>query len=101
MELKAGARLASVTCDTQVVVVKAPSGDLDVRCGGEPMVPLGEDATRKDLGADDSEGTLAGKRYTNDDGSIELLCTKAGAGSLRVDGQRLSLKDAKPLPSSD
>ena len=101
MELKAGARLASITCDTQVVVVKAPSGDVDVRCGGESMVPLGEESARKDLAADEAEGTLAGKRYTNEDGSIELLCTKAGAGSISVDGQRVSLKDAKPLPSSD
>ena len=101
MELKAGTRLASITCDTQVVVVKAPGGDVDVRCGGESMVPLGEESARKDLDADEAEGTLAGKRYTNDDASIELLCTKAGQGALSVDGQRLSLKDAKPLPSSD
>ena len=101
MELKPGLRLQSVTCDTQVVVVKAPPGDVDVRCGGSPMVPHGEDAPRQELGGDDAEGTAPGKRYTNGDGAIELLCTKAGAGSLRVDGEPLTLKDAKPLPSSD
>ena len=101
MELKAGTRLQSVTCDTQVAVVKAPAGDVDVCCGGEPMVPLGDEAGRKDPDAAHSDGTLVGKRYTNDDGSLELLCTKAGAGSLSADGAALSLKDAKPLPSSD
>jgi hypothetical protein len=101
MELKAGTRLQSVTCDTQVAVIKAPNGDLDVRCGGEPMAPHGDTSARKELAADEAEGTAAGKRYTNADGSLELLCTKAGAGSLRVDGERLALKDAKPLPSSD
>jgi hypothetical protein len=30
-----------------------------------------------------------------------LLCTKAGAGSLALDGRALGLKEAKPLPSSD
>ena len=101
MELKVGARLQSVTCDGQVVVVKAPAGELDLRCGGEPMVALGEEAPRREIAADQAEGTTPGKRYTNDDGSIELLCTKAGAGSLAVDGAPLTLKDAKPLPSSD
>ena len=32
---------------------------------------------------------------------LELLCTKAGAGSLTLDGAPLGLKSAKPLPSSD
>ncbi len=39
MQLKPGCRLESATCDTQVVVVRAPKdgGDVDLRCGGEPM----------------------------------------------------------------
>ena len=101
MELKPGTRLESITCDTQVAVVKSPGGDVDVRCGGESMVPLGEGSGRKDVDAAHAEGTLVGKRYTNADGSIELLCTKAGGGSLAIGDERLTLKDAKPLPSSD
>ena len=42
MQLKPGTRLKSTTCASEVVVVKAPSDDIDVRCGGQPMVPLGE-----------------------------------------------------------
>ena len=39
MELRPGLRLESATCETQVVVVKAPKdgGDVDLRCGGAPM----------------------------------------------------------------
>lgn len=46
-------------------------------------------------------GTLIGKRYVDEGETIELLCTKPGDGVPAVAGQRLSLKDAKPLPASD
>jgi hypothetical protein len=101
MQLKAGARLASATSEVQVVVVKATAGDVDVRCGDAPMVPLSEVPESTPPVDDEGEGVLLGKRYTNADGTIELLCTKAGAGSLAVSGEQLVRKDAKPLPSSD
>ena len=99
MELKAGARLQSTTCDTQVVVVKAPAGDVDLRCGGAPVVAVGSDVERTEPSAAQAEGTLMGKRYATDD--MELLVTKAGAGSLSVGDDRIGLKEAKPLPASD
>jgi hypothetical protein len=34
-------------------------------------------------------------------GTVELLCVKAGQGSLSIAGVRLKIKDAKTLPSSD
>ena len=46
-------------------------------------------------------GTLLGKRYVDKDGTVELLCVKAGQGALAIDGVALQTKDAKPLPSSD
>jgi hypothetical protein len=55
-------------------------------------------ATLEPLHAD---GTLIGKRYADEDVGLELLCTKAGDGSLTIGGEPLALKDAKPLPSSD
>ena len=75
MELKPGLRLESATCDTQVVVVKAPrdAGDVDLRCGGEPMRELGTSADRLQIaGGDGTPGgaadpTLLGKRYADDD----------------------------------
>jgi hypothetical protein len=48
-----------------------------------------------------AEGTLLGKRYADEGLGIELLCTKAGAGTLSVGDTVLARKDAKPLPASD
>jgi hypothetical protein len=42
-----------------------------------------------------------GKRYVDPDESIEVLCTKAGAGSLSIGDAALAVKGAKPLPASD
>jgi hypothetical protein len=47
------------------------------------------------------DGTQIGKRYVDDARGIELLCTKAGAGTLAVEGVALPVKGAKPLPASD
>jgi hypothetical protein len=101
-ELKAGTRLKSAVCNTEVIVVKAPAGDVAVTCGGAPMVLAGEDVGEKGTpAADASSGTALGKRYVNADESLEILCTKAGDGSLAVEGEALTLKEAKPLPASD
>ena len=48
-----------------------------------------------------SGGTLIGKRYADEELGLEVLCTKAGAGSLSIGAAELFQKDAKPLPSSD
>ena len=44
---------------------------------------------------------LVGKRYTDEAGDLEVLCTKAGASALSIGDALLARKDAKPLPSSD
>jgi hypothetical protein len=49
----------------------------------------------------DGDGVQLGKRYADEDLGLELLCTKAGTGSLAVDGKPLALKGVKQLPSSD
>ena len=41
-----------------------------------------------------------GKRYVAE-GGVEVLVTKAGAGSLSLGRTALALKEAKPLPASD
>lgn len=101
MQLKPGSRLSSAVCDTEVVVVKAPAADVDLRCGGYPMVPKGETAPPAEVDEAFSGGTLIGKRYADEELGFEVLCTKAGAGSLSVGAGELLQKDAKPLPSSD
>lgn len=101
-QLKVGTRLRSAVCATEVMVVAAPADDVEITCGGSPMIGIDEspaEGAAPAAGAD--EGTALGKRYTNDAGDLEILCTKPGAGSLAVGGTALVLKDAKPLPSSD
>ena len=102
MELKAGSRLRSAADTTEVVVVRAPSGDVDLRCGGHPMVAVGGDGpSGTELDAKFAGPTQLGKRYTDDAGELEVLCTKAGEGALSVGDVLLGIKSAKPLPSSD
>ena len=106
MELRPGLKLASAVCDAQVVVVRAPAGDVEVGCGGAPMVldgqvPDGDEAAPATLDGSLGEGPLLGKRYADEELGLELLCTRAGAGALTANGAVLALKGAKPLPSSD
>jgi hypothetical protein len=92
----------SVVCTTEVIVVKPPGVDVELTCGGAPMVPLDDPgASDNSAVAEAGGGTLLGKRYVDDEIGIEVLCTKPGAGELAVDGRALSVKGAKPLPSSD
>ncbi|HZJ27709.1 MAG TPA: hypothetical protein VFF40_11980 [Acidimicrobiia bacterium] len=104
-DLEPGTKLASVVCATEVVVIRAPSQPVEITCGGVAMVPAdGPDAHSGTLGADatDSDNpTLLGKRYASDETGLELLCAKAGDGSLACNGTPLPIKGAKPLPSSD
>lgn len=100
--LKAGSRLRSAVCATEVMVIQAPPGDTVVTCGGAPMLPPDADAPSGATIAPDAKGgTALGKRYVDEAGTLELLCTKPGEGSLALDGAPLRRKEAKPLPSSD
>ena len=47
------------------------------------------------------QGTQLGKRYSDEELGLELLCTKAGTGSISVGEAVLEVKGAKPLPASD
>ena len=87
--------------EAEVVVIKAAPGDVDLRCGGAPMLEGSGEAPPSD-GASAPEGSVAlGKRYVDDDDTLEVLCTKGGPGELSVGDRPLLLKSAKPLPSSD
>jgi hypothetical protein len=100
MDVKVGSRLKSAVCDTEVMVVRAPGATVDLWCGGQPMVAAGE-AGSGELDPEQAGGTMMGKRYVDEAGTIELLCTKAGKGTLSIAGAPLFLKEAKPLPASD
>jgi hypothetical protein len=101
MMLKPGLRLKSQVGATEVVVIKG-SGDHELACGGVPLVDL--DATVDGTAAIAAEfdgSTLLGKRYTDADGTVEVLCAKPGPGVLSFDGVALEIKSAKALPASD
>jgi hypothetical protein len=103
VELKPGMRLRSAACETEVVVIRSPKGDLDLTCCGVPLV--GKDDTSDDDTSVGSpvpgEEVLIGKRYSDESADLEVLCTKPGSGPLACDGRPLTINAPKPLPSSD
>jgi hypothetical protein len=103
MKLKPGSRLRSQVDATEIIVVRAPDDDVEVTCGGHPMIDV-KDEPQPGLTAvaGFEGGTQLGKRYTTDGESpVEFLVTKPGGYGLGVDGEPLVLKAAKPLPASD
>jgi hypothetical protein len=99
-EMKAGLRLKSAVCDAQIMVIK-PGADMALTCGGVPMLAGDEASADAAPDAAHMAGCQVGKRYVNEDQSVEVLCVKAGEGSLAADGAVLVTKEAKKLPSSD
>lgn len=99
--IKAGARLRSQVCDTQVIVVKARESLENLCAGGAPMVHLdGEISGTAVMEPTMAGGNVMGKRYVDETGA-EVLVTKSGQGTLAVGGIPLAIKEAKPLPASD
>ena len=98
---KVGTRLRSAVDSTEIIVVKAPADDVDVRCGGTPMLEAGAESPGGTVDPAFAGGTALGKRYVDAAESLEVLCTKAGEGSLSLGDELMVLKEAKPLPASD
>jgi hypothetical protein len=102
MDLKPGSRWKSAVCAAEFVVVRPPSAPGELACGGYPVVPHGASPPDGVSPSPDlSAGSQAGKRYGDVETGLEVLCAKAGAGSLSLSGRPLALRDAKKLPSSD
>ncbi len=102
MQINSGARYRSQVCETELIVVRPLPGDVDLTCGGHPLVDLkAESAIGLQIKQGADTGTGLGKRYTDPSGQLELLVTKAGRGTLALGGEPLALKQAKPLPASD
>lgn len=101
MNLRVGAALASAVDATQVIITKAPTGDVELTCGGVPMVVKGSEAPEATADPALQGGTLLGKRYVDAGDTIEVLVTKPGEGSLALGGEVLVQAGAKTLPSSD
>mgnify|MGYP003630040470 CR=1 FL=1 len=96
--MKPGTKLKSAVCDTEVMVIRG--AHVTIECGGAPMA---ED--KPDEGAVINEefaaGSQIGKRYVDASGELEVLCVKAGQGTLAIAGVPMAFKEAKPLPASD
>lgn len=100
MQLRPGLKLKSAVCATEVIVVSG-AGEVDLTCGGVAMVEATADAPEAAAVDGLTEGTLLGKRYTDADGTVEVLCTKPGDGSVGIGQNALGLKEATALPASD
>jgi len=100
VELRPGARFQSTVCSTEVIVVKG-AGPAELTCGGAPMAAAGSAERSGEPRADAPEGTLLGKRYGDPDETVEVLCTRAGPGSLALGDAPLTVKATRPLPASD
>jgi hypothetical protein len=99
--LKAGTRLESQVCETQVVIVRAVEGIEHLRAGGAPMIAIGaERNSGLELDPTMAQGNSMGKRYVDGTG-IEVLVTRSGSGTLAIGDTALTVKAATPLPASD
>ncbi|ASR03072.1 MULTISPECIES: hypothetical protein [Gordonia] len=101
MKLRVGLALASAVDTTNVIITRVPDGDVELTCGGAPMVEKGQAAPEAKADPAQMNGTLIGKRYVDSADVIEVLCTKPGEGSLALNGELLVTAQAKPLPASD
>lgn len=97
---KPGIKLSSAVCATQIMVLRAPKEAIEISCGGAVMMQTNEIGDGE-LDPEHAGGTLAGKRYVDTEETMEFLCTRAGEGSLVVNGKALIVKQPKALPSSD
>lgn len=99
--IKPGSRWKSKVCSAEAIVVRPPSGDGVPQCGGVDMLPFDSAAESAGMIGGFDGGCQTGKRYRSEEFGMEMLCTKAGQGSLGFAGKALDIVEAKPLPSSD
>jgi hypothetical protein len=100
--LKAGTKVFGAACLTEGIVVRAPKDPIELRIGGHPALTSAADRNADlTLVEGHDAGALMGKRYTDADDTLELLCTKAGKGGFAVGEVLCEVKGAKALPASD
>ncbi|MGH3249607.1 MAG: hypothetical protein ACRDOI_25860 [Trebonia sp.] len=101
VKFRAGQQLVSAVDTTTVIVIKAPDRECTLTCGGVEMVPAGEVVAAAEPDPSLLGGTQIGKRYVDEADTLQVLCTKAGDGTLALDSAPLVIQAAKPLPASD
>lgn len=65
------------------------------------MRPVTDSCGRLPIDAAFTGGTQIGKRYSDSESGLEVLCTKTGEGLLSIGDRVLRPTQSKPLPSSD
>jgi hypothetical protein len=101
VQLTPGTRLRSAVCAGQLVVVRAPANDVDLRFGGVPVSDLDNPVEPLVPRADRMGETPMGKRYTDVHRVLEVLVTHTGQTLLSLGDDLLIRKDTKNLPASD
>ncbi len=101
VKFRVGQQLVSAVDTTAVIIIKAPAGESTLTCGGVAMAAAGEPVPPVEPDPSLMSGTQIGKRYVDEADTLQVLCTKAGGGTLALDGKPLVIQAAKPLPASD
>jgi hypothetical protein len=101
VKFRAGQQLVSAVDSTAVIVIRAPAGECTLTCGGVAMASADGPVAAAEPDPSLMGGTQIGKRYVDEADTIQVLCTKAGDGTLALDGKPLAIQAAKPLPASD
>jgi hypothetical protein len=101
VKFRAGQQLVSAVDSTAVIIIRAPAGECTLTCGGVAMAGADEPVARADPDPLLMGGTQIGTRSVDEGDTIQVLCTKAGDGTLALDGKPLVIQAAKPLPASD
>jgi hypothetical protein len=101
VQFRAGQQLVSAVDSTAVIVIRAPGVEGTLTCGGVVMADSGQPVPAAEPDPSLMGGTQIGKRYVDEADTIQVLCTKAGNGTLAFDGKPLVIQAAKPLPASD
>ncbi|MFT4265272.1 MAG: hypothetical protein QM572_17955 [Nocardioides sp.] len=101
MKLAVGQSLVSSVDSTTVIVTRAGDEEVSLACGGVEMVTVGADPVEGVADPHLQAGALLGKRYVDGAGTVEVLVTKGGSGTLTLDGESMGILGAKPLPASD
>ena len=101
VRLRTGQQLVSAVDSTAVIVIRAPAAECTLACGGVAMAGPGEPVPAAEPDPSLMGGTQLGKRYVDEADTIQVLCTKAGTGTLALDGKPLLIQAARPLPASD
>ncbi len=101
VRFRVGQQLVSAVDSTAVIVIRAPAHACELTCGGAEMAPAGTVVAAAEPDRSLMGGTQIGKRYTDAADTLQVLVTKAGDGTLALDGRPLAIQAAKPLPASD